>query len=111
MNKYGSMVAFLLLFLSQGAAAGWYKDFTVKNVRNQGNLARITFATQEPVVNPAGCPNADHYGIDSANDPKGSMSILLSALMSGAPVSIYVLDSDCDLNGRPSVTNVLIGEF
>ncbi len=114
MKIYFRLVAFatLLALIPVEVNSAWFSTgYTIKNIRYQGDKARITFETLEDVNNPAGCGSVDHYGIDSANDPKGTLAILLSAYLTGKKISIFVLDNSCDLNGRPSVTNVLIGLF
>ena len=105
------VIGFLFVFLPTTASAGWITGLSVKNVRSQGDKSRITFTTNEPVINPANCPSTDHYGVDATNDPKSALSIVLAAFMAGKEISIYVVENSCDINGRPLVTNVLIGSF
>ncbi len=101
-------ISTLLISTFSIAGGSWAYDLTVKNVRNDGDNARMTFSTVEQISNPAACVNTDHYGVDTTNDPKGATAVLLTALVTGKKVDVFVDDTTCDINGRPSVSDVLI---
>jgi hypothetical protein len=99
--------------ITGNAYAGWVTGMTIRNVRSQASTGAVTFATVEPIANPSNCGLADFYGIQASDNPKQGLAILLAAQASGAKVNFYIPagTAGCESNGRPHVTDVMIGTF
>ena len=93
---------------STSALAGWVTSRSVATVRAVSTTGGITFTTVEPILNPNGCSYAEFYAINSGDNPKNALAILLAAKLSGATVDFYMSDTGCDTSNRPRVTDVLI---
>jgi len=90
------------------AANAWYFGLTVKDLRAQSKANQTSFRTLEAINNPGGCPSGDYYVIRPDNNPQLAMSILLAAFMGNKKIDIYVVDYQCGVFSRPSVTDVRI---
>ena len=102
------------LFFIGSANAGlvFYQNLTVKDVRSLGSgngTAKVAFRTDQAIQVPGGLACLDHhYVIDEADNHGAALSILLSALMSGKGIEIYVYDDQCAANGRVAVSSVRV---
>jgi hypothetical protein len=96
--------------MAWAAPSAWYYNLTIRNVRFVGDSGIATFATNQTIVNPGGCSSADFYEIAATDNAKVLFQALLTARVTGDTVSLYVLDT-CGPNGRPRVTNVLVGTY
>jgi hypothetical protein len=113
-TKYRVVCLFLVLFgFAASTSAAWVTGMTIRNVRSSGSLGEVTFSTVEPMVNPAACGATDFYGIMAADNVKQALAILLAAQVSNSKINFYVLDTPgtCEGNGRPRVTDVMIGNY
>lgn len=89
--------------------AGWAGPYTVSDVRTRGDAGGVTFGTVEPRANPNQCGSTDFFAIEPTNFPKQALAVLLSAMISGRRVNVYLPDvGQCGGAGRPKVTDVQI---
>lgn len=109
-----TVILFASLFISimtpELSHAGWVYGLTVKGVRSTGS-GDVTFSTVQPPVNPQACPSAEHYVVPSTAYPQRALSVLLVALLSGKSIDLYFPDSGPCVNGRPTVSDVNIGNL
>lgn len=100
------IVGTLSLLPVVAAAAGWIN--TVHAVSMRSSTSFISFATTEPMQNPAGCGRSDFCVVNSSVDYKSDLAILLNAYALGTTVSIHFGPS-CDPSiGAPVVTDVMM---
>ena len=101
-----------MLAAATGASAvhaGWAGPYTVNDVRTRGDTGGITFGTVELRANPNQCGSTDFFAIEPANFPKQALALLLSAMISGRKVNVYLPDDgQCSSLGRPKATDVQI---
>jgi hypothetical protein len=102
------LYSLLISFAQSCLADQWVLDLTPTQVitgPTTGNGQYIQLLVSGTVLNPAGCPTTDSYISEWA--PSSTLATLLSALMAGKLVRIYISSTACDSwNGRPSFTIV-----
>jgi len=108
MNRRMLVVLAALMFVSSSSYAGWEYGLTLKSVRALGVHGQAAFQTVEQIINPKPCALYEYYGVRPENNPEMALSVLLAAYIAGKKVDIYIEEDQCDVAGRPSITNVRI---
>lgn len=108
MNRIRLLIALMMIPSLSSAGGVWVHGKVIKSVRAQGAAGQASFITVDASVNPANCGNVDYYGITAQHNPDLVLSALLSAHLAGRTIDFFVLDNECDVFARPSVTDVSV---
>lgn len=80
----------------------------VTQLRTGWDADQIAIETQEPYLNPAGCPAVDGY-VSNASKPghKEHYTAILTAMSTGMALRVVVSDTDC-ASGHPRIMGTFL---
>ena len=108
MKIYHTLFGLLIFTLSAKSLADAYIDTTVKQINGGYADGNIYFKVNDTPVNPANCESSSYYAIDTkTNDKESALSLLLSAKMTNAQISLRVSSLDCVSKYPKVVTTIL----
>lgn len=106
--RFVSVVAVTICLQQVALASGWSRGLTVISLgENNVGGEVVQFSVREEIDSSVHCPDVTGYAIRDSATLKGSLALLMSAMVAGRQVDLFVTGT-CDATGMPNVIGVIL---